>query len=706
MAGATLAAPAPAFASAGDAAAAFDVLQALAIILSVAAATTVLFQRLRQPVVLGYLLAGLIVGPHLKVPLFADEHIAHTLSELGVILLMFSLGLEFSLRKLIKVAGTAGIVAVLQCSLMMVLGVSVGRAFGWTTDESLFAGAMLAISSTTIIVKAFAEQRQSGRLAEIVFGILIVEDLIAVLLLAVLTAVASGAGLSAGALARTLARLAGFLVVLLVAGMAIIPRFVRFVSRLDRRETTTVACVGVCFALALLARYFGYSVALGAFLAGALVAESGESARIEPLVEPLRDVFGAVFFVSVGMLIDPKLVAEHIGAVVALTGVVVLGKVLGVTVGAFLAGYGVRTSVQAGMSLAQIGEFSFIIAGVGLSLGATRSFLYPVAVAVSALTTLLTPWLIRVSGRVASGIDRRLPRPVAAVASLYGAWVERLLTPGPDAGGSGTWPLVRRRVSWLAVDVSILAALVVGAALGAPHVARLFDRYTSLEGEAARAVWIAAVIVAAAPFALGAVRSARGLGLTLAQRALPPAPTGLDLAAAPRRALLVSLQIGILLLAGVPLVAITEAFVPALPGPLLLVACVAVLALQLWRQASNLQGHMRAGAEVVLEALARQSHATEHAPASASTEVQALLPGLGESRVVPITADAPAVGKSLRDLGVRALTGATVVVIERAAGERVHPTADEVLLAGDRVVLTGTREAADAAVALLTGRAP
>ena len=399
---------------------------ALTVVLCVAAVTTVLCQRLHQPVVLGYILAGLLVGPHVPTPLVADADIVRTLSEVGVILLMFSLGLEFSLRKLMRVGATAALTAVVETSLMMWLGFTVTQFLGWTTMESLFAGAIVAISSTTIVAKAFHEQRVTGRLRETVVGVLIVEDLIAILLLATLTAIATGSGLEPGPLASTVGRLVAFLAGLVALGLLLVPRAVRVVKRLNRAETTIVASVGLCFALALLAQWYGYSVALGAFIAGSLIAESGEERHVERLVEPVRDIFAAVFFVSVGMLIDPALIAQHWPAVAALTAVVLLGKVVGVSLGSFLTGNRLRTSIQSGMSLAQIGEFSFIIAGLGLSLQATDSFLYPVAIAISAVTTLTTPWLIRASGPVASWVDRSLPRPLQTFTVLYGSWVEGL----------------------------------------------------------------------------------------------------------------------------------------------------------------------------------------------------------------------------------------------------------------------------------------
>jgi monovalent cation:H+ antiporter-2, CPA2 family len=408
-------------------------LEALAIVLGVAAVTTVLCQRLRQPVVLGYLIAGLVIGPHVPVPLVADGSLVHQLSEIGVVMLMFALGLEFRLARLLRVGATASVTAIVQCSLMMWIGFLVGQALGWTTMESLFAGAIIAISSTTIIAKAFADQGVTGRQREIVVGILVVEDLIAVLLMAGLTAMASGSGLGARELALTVGKLAGFLVGLIAAGFLILPRVVRVVRRLGSAETTVIASLAIAFGVALLAHAFGYSVALGAFLAGTLVAESGDGEAIEHLLRPVRDVFAAVFFVSVGMVVDPAVIAQHGGAVALLTLAVILGKVVSVAVGVFLTGNGTRLAVSSGMSLAQIGEFSFIIAGLGLALGATRDFLYPVAVAVSAITTLVTPWLIRAAPAAARLVDRKLPPRLQTMAALYGSWLDRMRAASPRA---------------------------------------------------------------------------------------------------------------------------------------------------------------------------------------------------------------------------------------------------------------------------------
>jgi len=676
---------------------AHEFLRSLTVVLAVAAITTVVFQRLRQPVVLGYIIAGLIVGPHVPIPLVADPGVVQTLSELGVILLMFSLGLEFSLRKLMAVGPTAGLTALLQSSLMVWLGFTIGRLFGWTPLESLFAGAVIAISSTTIIAKAFEEQGITGKLRELVVGVLIVEDLIAVLLMAVLTAIASGSGLAAGPLIATIARLAAFLVGLVGIGLLLVPRAMRAISRLNRRETTLVASIGICFTIALLAQSFGYSVALGAFLAGSLVAESGEEKQIERLVEPVRDMFGAVFFVSVGMLIDPALVARHWLAAVVLTAAVIIG--------AFLTGSGMRTSVQAGLSLAQIGEFSFIIAALGLALHATGEFLYPVAVAVSALTTLLTPWMIRASEPIAAWVDRKLPRPLQTFAALYGSWLEELRARRPAATAMAG---LRRLLRLLVLDAALIAALIVATSASIHRIVAFARDRVGMSEVVAQWLVVAAAVALSAPFCIGVVRVSQKLGLTLARLALPAEKhKRVDFAAAPRRMLVVTFQLAGVLLVGTPLLALTQPFLPAASGAAVLALLVVVLGVAFWRSATNLQGHVRAGAEVVLEALAAQSR-PRPAPTTADTleQVHQLLPGLGALAAVRLDPGTAVIGRTLAQVNLRGRTGATVLAITRTDGGVLVPTAKERLRAGDVLAVAGTHEAIEAARAALQGRVP
>ncbi len=687
---------------------AHEFLRTLAVVLSAAAVTTVVFQRLEQPVVFGYLLAGMIVSPHVPIPLMADEATVRTLAETGVILLLFALGLEFSLRKLIRVGPTAGAVAVVQSSIMVLIGYLLGRGFGWTTLESFYAGAVLAISSTTIIAKAFEEQRVRGRFTELVLGILIIEDLIAIFLLAILTTVSSGANVSAVTLAATGLRLVIFLAALIGLGLLLIPRTVRAVVRMGRPETTLIASMGICFGAALLALTFGYSVALGAFIAGSLVAESGHEKTVEHLVQPVRDVFAAIFFVSVGMLIDPLLVAEHWLPVVVMTVAVIVGKVVAVTVSAFLIGYAPRTAVEAGMSLAQIGEFSFIIAGVGLATGATRPFLYPIAVSVSAITTLTTPWLIRSAGSAAAYVDAKLPRPLQTFVALYGSWIERLRSTRADKTGR---PRVRRLVSLVALDAVLIVGVVIGTALELDYFSALLAAWLGTTVDTARLVVLVGAGAVLVPLSIGLVRTARQLGLAVALPALPTPDTGVDLAAAPRRALVVTLQLVVVSVVLVLVLVATQPFVPALRSPLVLSLMLGMLLIVLgiifWRTAMDLHGHARAGAEIIVAALAHQMAAEPTGSESPSAErrierVREVLPGMGDPIPLRIMPGSPAVGRTLADVNMRSVTGATVLAILRDRGEQVlMPSGSQVLRDGDLLAVIGSHDAVESAKALV-----
>ncbi|MFH0899635.1 MAG: cation:proton antiporter [Pseudomonadota bacterium] len=674
------------------------ILQDLALVLCVAAVTTVVFRRLRQPVVLGYLLAGLIVGPHLPSPILADPQRIHTLSELGVILVMFSVGLDLSVRRFLKVVPTAGLTGLVQIGLMIWLGYLAGQAMGWTVRESLFCGAIVAISSTMIVTKVFAELRIRGRLADIVFGVLVIEDLAAILLLALLATVSStsGGGISGSTLAVSLGRLGGFLVGLVAVGFLLVPRAIRLVARLNSPETLLVASIGLCFAFALLAHKLGYSVALGAFLAGSLVAESGEGGQVEHLVRSVRDIFAAVFFVSVGMLVDPAMILRHFSAVLLLTAVVLVGQTLSVSLGSFLSGNGVRTSIQAGMSLAQTGEFSFIIAGTGVATGAVGEFLYPVAVAVSVLTTFSTPWLVRVSQPVALFVDRHLPRRLQSFVALYGSWVEQARS-GGRCGVSGR---ASRLVCLIAVDAAIIAAIVIGTSLSLDRLMELASAHTRIHPSVAELIVMIAAVLLCVPFFLGMVRCARALGHTLAAAALPPAPEGkVDLAAAPRRALVVTLQLAMVLIVGIPLLALTQPFVPALYGAIVLFAILGLLGVAFWRSAENLEEHVRAGAQAIVEVLANQAGDSSR---PSLLQVQPLLPGFGDLTPITLRATSPATGKTLAEINLRGLTGATVVAITRG-GSGILPTGKEPLQTDDVLVVAGAHEAIDAARRLLLG---
>ncbi len=676
-------------------------LQNLAVVLLVAAVATVVFQRLHQPVVFGYLFAGMVVGPHIPLPLVADMATVHTLSELGVILLMFSLGLEFSIGKLAAVSQKAGPVALFESTIMVSIGYFVGQMLGLSRIESIFTGAIVGISSTTIIVKAFEEQKVRGRVTELVFGILIIEDLIAVFLLTILTTLAQSGAFSPRDLGLTAVRLTMFLVPLIGFGLLTVPRAIRYVQRIGSPETTLVASIGLCFGAALLALSFGYSVALGAFIAGSLVAESGHEREIETLVRPVRDMFAGIFFVSVGMIIDPAALAAHWVAVLALTLTVIVGKVLAVTIGAFLAGHGRRTAIKAGMSLAQIGEFSFIIASVGVGAHVIQSWVYPAAIAVSAITTLTTPLLIRLSNKAAAEIDHWLPEPIQTVAALYASWIERVRSsPRAPTERSAT----RRIVRIILVDAALLTALVIGVDVEIDRVTVILGRMVILPADRVRFILVLISGLIAAPLIYGIITSARSLGVHLAKRAFAEAQKGkVDPADAPRRALVILVQIAVVIAVGIPVVAITQPFLPPHQGAVVLSVLTVVLLVALWRNAANLQGHARAGAQIIASALAQQmASAGDTQEETKLEDVNAILPGLGEPVAIRVVPESIAVGRSLAQLNLRGATGATVLAIRRGDQQIPTPLGREVIHANDVLAVAGAHDSIAIARALLS----
>ncbi len=369
----------------------------LALILCSAGIVTLVFKRLNQPVVLGYIIAGLLVGPNFNLfPTITEIDSIKIWAEIGVVFLLFSLGLEFSFKKLVKVGSTAFITGLFEISALLVTGYFVGKLLGWSQMDSLFLGGIIAISSTTIIFRAFDELNlKPKKFANIVIGILVVEDLVAVLLMVILSTLAVSNSFQGEAMVLSVLKLLFFLVLWFVSGIFILPGFFKRAAKLMSDETMLIVSIGLCLGMVLLAANVGFSAALGAFIMGSLLAETTQAERIEHVFKSVKDLFGAVFFVSVGMLIDPKVLMEYGLPVMILTFVVIVGKTVYVSLGALISGQPLKQSIQAGTSMAQIGEFSFIIATLGLQLKVTSDFLYPVAVGVSVITTFATPYMIK-----------------------------------------------------------------------------------------------------------------------------------------------------------------------------------------------------------------------------------------------------------------------------------------------------------------------
>ena len=384
----------------------------LALILIVAGLVTVLFKRLKQPLVLGYIVAGFLAGPHMPyLPTVQDQSSIETWSNIGVIFLMFSLGLEFSIKKILKMGMRPVVAAAMVMGCMIGVGGATGRLFDWSSTDSLFLGGMLAMSSTTIIYKAYDDLGlRSKNFAGEVLSVLILEDILGILLMVILSATAVSQQFQGGELAKSLLSLGFFLVLWFVVGIYVVPAFLRRARAFINNETLVVVAIGLCFLLVVLADRAGYSSAFGAFMMGSILAETLEAEKIEKLTAPVKDLFGAIFFVSVGMMVNPGILVEHWSAVLVITLAVLGGQAVFGTLSFVVAGHPLRRAMNCGFSLAQIGEFAFIIAALGVSLNVTGSYLYPIVVAVSIITTFLTPYMIRFADPAYAFVSARFGR--------------------------------------------------------------------------------------------------------------------------------------------------------------------------------------------------------------------------------------------------------------------------------------------------------
>ncbi|MBN3814819.1 cation:proton antiporter [Paraburkholderia sp. Ac-20347] len=499
-------------------------IQDLAVVMAIAGIVTVLFHRLKQPVVLGYIAAGVIIGPYTPpFQLIHDEQTIQTMGELGVVFLMFSLGLEFSLRKLFQVGATAIVAAISEIVVMLWLGYEIGRAFGWAAMDSLFLGAILAISSTTIIVKALADLGVKREpFAQLVFGILIVEDILGIAMLVLLGGIAQTGELSPGIALITLGKLLLFMLVSLLAGILIVPRVLGYVARVGSDEMLLVSVLGFCFGFCLLVVKLDYSIALGAFLIGAVMAESRHLERIEHLVAPLRDAFSAIFFVTIGLMLNPLVLVDYAWPIAVISLAVVFGKLVSCGLGTFLAGRDGRTAMRVGMTVSQIGEFSFIIASLGLTLKVTSGFLYPIAVTVSAITTLTTPYLIRVADPLSQRLARAMPPAVSNVFGLYSQWLRALM---PRSNGPTLFSLTRRIVVQIAVNLALVSAIFIGMSYGARYAAPLIANWVPDERIQRVVLWSAALVLAM-PFLVAVWRKTQSLALLLAEVSVQPEKAG------------------------------------------------------------------------------------------------------------------------------------------------------------------------------------
>jgi CPA2 family monovalent cation:H+ antiporter-2 len=649
----------------------------LAVILGVAAIVTFVFRRIRQPVVLGYIMAGVIVGPYAPAFLsITDLPNVQVWADLGVIFLMLSLGLEFSFKKLARLGLTSGLTALVEVSLMVFLGFHAGRMLGWTDTDSVFLGCMIAISSTTIIVKTLDELGlKSRQFAETVFGILVVEDLVAILILVVLSSFAIGSSFGGVELVLATIKLAFVVGIWVLVGLFVVPRLVRWVGKFGNDEMLTVMALGLCLSLVAVSAALNYSVALGSFIMGSILAESTESHRIERLVKPLKDTFAAVFFVSVGMLIDPAAILANIGTIVVVTLLLLVGKVVSISVGALVSGHTLTTALQSGFSMAQIGEFSFIIATLGQTAGVISPSLYPVIVAVSLATTGATPYMIRASQRLAAGIDRRLPRPVRQALAAYRGWVQRR-----QAGVTPGQGLRATLARWGASALVVVAVFTMVDNLLLPWIAaRVSEAYF-----AALAGWGVSVTLTS-PFVWSMLIAFRDFvppaRVELEAGRAPSAWTGL-----PRLSGLFLSRLATIMVVGI----LSMKFFVSWQALALTVFLATMLSLLFSRQLGGFYDWFETQFKANVKSLAGEiAEIGDDVP-------HRLAPWNARLVRVEVHPNSPVCGKSLIELAVRDQHGVNVVAIQRGVKTLVAPPGGERLFPGDELLVLGSDEQIDA----------
>lgn len=658
----------------------------LAVVMIVSGLTTLLFRWLKQPVVLGYLIAGLIVGPYtLPAPLVGDRTSIQTLADLGLLFLMFSLGLDFSLKKLGKVGTTAGLAAVFEIAVLVWLGVVIGGLFGWSLADRILLGTGLAISSTAIIVKALRDNGEmSSEHGGVISGMLVVEDIFIILVMTFLPGFLQGGEVPAGRLVVELLKLPAILIALLIGGLLAVPRLLQSVSRFKSNEMLLIIVLALLFGAALLMESLRYSIALGAFIVGALAAESRALGRIKDLTEPLRDMFSAVFFVAMGMLIEPAKILPNIVPILVLTVVFMLAKIFACSLGLFAAGHDARTSVRAGLNMAQLGEFAFIVATLGA--GVSSGNLFPVFVSIAVINAIIRPYLVGRSDAFAAGLARFVPQRIRAALVWFNRTVKELRH--ARRGKSGA------RFAWsLLMQIAVNCALMVAIFLLAAFVARMLPEsrwpnlgLQNLPGGSRPVLWLAA-IVCSMPLLIVSHRKLEALAMLLSEMA---APSTSPRAAALRPVLLRLIHgAGTIGLAGL-VVVLSTALLPPLLALVLLVIVAGALA---WFFGHHFNAWYTRAKVALVDTWTRPSE-PENTPAlpplldAAKLELFEVKPG-------------PVAGKLIRELNLRARSGVSIVALDRAGKRTINPGPDDELQTGDKILLLGEPAQLKKAVGLL-----
>lgn len=652
----------------------------LAIILIAAGIFTIISKALKQPVILGYIIAGFLVGPHLGLfPQFSSESI-HVWSEIGIIFLLFSLGLEFSFKKLIKVGSSALLTAGVKCIGMMIIGLLAGDAMGWTFMESIFLGGLLSMSSTTIIIKAYDDMGLKKKpYASLIFGSLVVEDLIAVLLLVLLSTLAVSNKFAGGEMLLALAKLIFFIVLSFVIGIYVIPTLFKKARKFISDEILLLVSIGLCFLMVWLANLAGFSSALGAFLMGSILSETFEGEKISELTSGIKDLFGAIFFISVGMMVDPAVIGAHWLPILIITLITVVGILICSTCGALLAGQGLDTAVHAGFSLAQLGEFAFIIAGLGCSMGVMRDFIYPVIIAVSVITTFTTPYMIKAAEPVSSWLLKKLPARILARISP----TQKLSDPS-DSAEKKLWNGLLKSY-FIRVAVYSVILIAITAAFAAVHDTLSVKILPKLGETAHNWIWLVIELAVMSPFLYGlAVINSDSVNLTAkallkSRNANTWAIIGLmTLRAAIAAMFVIAAVSSIFNLSGLSLLLV-----------ILAVAVVYVIARFTIRRTAALESRFFSNLN--------EKEMAERKKSIVRSSVAEKLSGYDvHIGTVTVSPDYLYIGQQLREMPFRHSSGINIIKIVRGTRNIIVPSGDEYIYPGDRLVAVGTTEQLEA----------
>jgi CPA2 family monovalent cation:H+ antiporter-2 len=645
-------------------------IQDLALILITAGIVTIIFKWLKQPVVLGYIVAGFLAGPSFVfIPSVIDATNISIWAEIGVIFLLFALGLEFSFKKLMSVGGPASIATVITMGSMMAIGYLVGTMLGWSTMDSLFLGSMISMSSTTIIIKTLTDMgMQKQKFSNIVFAMLIVEDLVAIVMMVLLSTFAVSQQFKGLELVQNIVVLAFFLLIWFIVGIYLIPTLLKRFQRYLNNETLLVVVIGLCLGMVLFASSAGFSSALGAFVMGSILAETVEMKRIEHLVEPMKNLFGAVFFVSVGMMIDPAIITEYAGTILLISGVVVCGMIFFSTLGVSMSGQSLRVAIQSGFCLSQIGEFSFIIATMGVNLGVIDKFLYPVIVAVSTLTTFGTPYFIKASTPVYLMLEKRIPA----------GW-ERLLKGYSSEGYTTT---INHQSDWNRLLKNVLRIVMIYSAIclsilflsGQFFRPWVLHEMPSIWG---RLLVAAVTILFIAPFMRAMIvrkNKSREFKKLWTDNRLN------------RTGLMMLIMARYLICLAFVLIVLMPLFPNTTAG--LVVISVLIVTLTVWSQVIKRQS--RRIERVFLENLNRKEVMEERMKPVKKKTVRALLDKDIHVEEVIVSQHSPSVGKTLRELNFKQLAGVNIVSIIRGQEKINIPDGNVRLYPFDKLVVVGS----------------